>query len=130
MNPLSAAGLILLSLSLGILTALAGGGGEETHAWFEQVQLTLFAATIPWAVYFVWIYAHDLWFKTWFGRSLMMIAAAVALFSTSAVLFRLFGDSYPGRPVLIVASAALTFIAMVTRVIVIRALQRNDKESK
>jgi hypothetical protein len=93
----------------------------------EKIQLAFAIATLPWALGFIWEYAKDPWYKTWFGRSLMMIAVAVLLASASAIMFRLFGPDYWGRPALLVGSSALTFAAMSTRTLVLRWLQAHDK---
>lgn len=93
----------------------------------ERIQLAFAIATLPWALGFIWEYSKDPWYKTWFGRSLMMIAVAVLLASTSAILFRLFGPDYWGRPALLIGSSGLTFLAMLTRTLVLRWLQSQDK---
>jgi hypothetical protein len=97
--------------------------------WAETTQLVLAVATLPVAALFIWRFSRDLWWRTWFGRSLMMIAVAVLVYTLSAVLFRLFGD-YHGRSLMIVASSGLTFLAMLTRTVVLINAQNSERRSR
>ena len=117
--------LVALSLILGAAVAVFGSHGLT---WFEAIQLSFATATLPWALAFIWLFGRDPWWRSWFGRSLMMIAVAVAATSLSGVLFRLFGPDYWGRPVILVAAAVLAFAAMVTRTFVLRDLQAADDQ--
>jgi FlaA1/EpsC-like NDP-sugar epimerase len=117
---------ILASLAFGMSVARIGRGDLGC---VETVQLTLFVATLPWAVAFIVLYARDRWWRSPFGWSLMMIAVAVTLYSASAVLFRLFGQEYPLRDAMILGSSALTFLAIVVRTLVLRGVQRGERHS-
>lgn len=117
--------VIFAGVTLAVGAGVAACCGRDLMV-AERIQLAFAIATLPWALGFIWQYAKDPWFKTWFGRSLMMIAVAVLLTSASAILFRLFGPDYWGRPVLLVASSALTFVAMCVRTLVLRWLQAHD----
>lgn len=91
----------------------------------ERVQANVAILTLPVSVWFIVLYSRDPWWKTWFGRSLMLIAVAVTIYTLSTILFRNFGD-YPGRDVMLVASADITFAAMLMRTLVLRSAQRDD----
>lgn len=119
-----ATALIILSLIFGgVLTHI----GSTDLSCVEEVQLTLFIATLPWAVGFITLYARDRWWRSPFGWSLMLLAIAVSLYSASAVLFRMFGQAYPGRDLLIITSSVLTFVAIVLRTLVLRGVQRSER---
>lgn len=115
---------IVLSLAAGATVAVLANGPLFLA---ERIELAFAVATFPWALGFIWKYARDPWWRTWFGRSLMMIAVAVALTSLSATLYRLFGTDYWGRPVLLVAASVLTYCAMCVRTLVLRWLQASDQ---
>lgn len=91
----------------------------------ERVQGNVAALTIPIAAWFCWLYMHDPWWRSWFGRSLMALAAAIWLACVATVLFRLFGD-YWGRDLMLIVSADLTFAAMLARTLVLRSEQKAD----
>lgn len=96
----------------------------------EQIAFVFLVATLPVALLFIWRFSRDLWFKTPFGISLMMIAVAIVLATCSSILFRLYGPTYWGRPVMIVATAVLTFLAMLTRTVVLIRAQNAEKRSR
>ena len=95
----------------------------------ETFQLVLAWITLPFALRFVWRFAHpsERWYKTMFGWSLMTLAVAVVLQMIQAILFRLFGADYWGRPVILIVAASLTFVAMVLRDHVLGKAQRDDR---
>lgn len=97
-----------------------------THA--EQIQTALALLTLPVAVTFIVLFGRpsEGWWRTWFGRSLMILAIGVASNSTVTVLYRFLGE-YPGRDVLLVFSSAAILVAMVIRTIVLRDAQRADR---
>lgn len=100
------------------------------HLWgAERVQGNVAAMTLPVTVWFVSLYARDPWWRSWFGRSLMLIAVAVFLYTLSVVLFRNYGD-YPGRDIMLVASADATFLAMLVRTLVLRSEQKADCDGR
>jgi hypothetical protein len=100
------------------------------HYWgAEQVQGRIYVGTAVAAAVFIALYSRDPWHKSWFGRSLMMIAVSMLLLGISVVLFRLFGPDYPFRSVLIIVVADLTFAAMVARTAVLWAAQRDDEHT-
>lgn len=92
----------------------------------EAVQGNVAFLTLPVAACFMYLYARDPWWSTWFGRSLMLIAVAIFVACVATVLFRRFGD-YPGRDLMLIVSADLTFVAMVSRTLVLRREQRADR---
>lgn len=96
----------------------------------EKISFVLALATLPIALLFIWRFARDLWYKTAFGVSLMLIAIAIVLSTVSSILFRLYGVDYWGRPVMIVTTWALTFVAMLTRTVVLIRAQNADKKSR
>jgi hypothetical protein len=95
----------------------------------ERVQGNVALLTLPVSLWFMSLYARDPWWKSWFGRSLMLIAVAIAVDASATVLFREFGD-YPGREVMLIVSADLTFLAMLIRTLVLRAEQHADVQDK
>lgn len=120
MNARHVAGTVGLATLLGI---------QATTAYFfgaERVQGNVAVLTLAWSVWFMWIYSRDPWWRTWFGRSLMLLAVGLTLQEASVVLFRNFGD-YPGRELLIVITQDVILAAMVIRTIVLRDAQRNDR---
>lgn len=97
------------------------------HTWgAEKVQGRVAVLTAATAVVFIALYSRDPWWKSWFGRSLMLVAVAFFLYGLSVVLFRNFGD-YPGRDVLIVVAQDASFAAMVMRTAVLWGAQRADE---
>lgn len=92
----------------------------------EVVQTYIASLTLVTAVIFSALFARDPWWKTWFGRSLMLIAFALFLDSLATVLFRRFGE-YPGRPFMLIISANVALAAMVMRTLVLRAAQKRDR---
>lgn len=93
----------------------------------EGVQGRMYVATAIVSIVFMVLYARDPWYRSWFGRSLMLLAASVFLVGLSVVLFRFVGPDYPGRGVLIIVAADTTFLAMVVRTLVLIAAQRADE---
>ena len=96
----------------------------------EAIQLGLASTTLPAALLFIWRFSRDLWYRTWFGRSLMAIAIAVLLYTLSTILFRAFGPGYWGRDVLIIVTAGLTSFALWTRTVVLIKAQNAEKRSR
>lgn len=94
---------------------------------FETLQLWVAAATIPVAITFIAAFIPERPWRHWFGTSLLLIAVAVLAYCSSVVLFRLFGDDYPGRALMVTASAGLTLTAMFMRVWVLLAAQRGSR---
>lgn len=112
-----------LALLIAILLAV-----QATTAYVfgaERVQGNLAVLTLVWSLWFVWLFKSDPWWRTWFGRSLMLLALGLLLQETAIVLFRQFGD-YPGREVLIVVAQDVILAAMVIRTLVLRDAQRRD----
>lgn len=95
----------------------------------ETISFVFAAATLPVALLFIWRYSRDLWWRTPFGWSVMLIAVAVVLYSLSSILFRLFGPEYFGRPLLLPLSAAATFVAMLLRTLVLWQVQKYDRRA-
>jgi len=105
-------------------------GVQATTAFLfgaERVQANVAVMTLAWSVWFMWIYSRDPWWRTWFGRSLMLLAVGLTLQEISVVLFRNFGY-YPGRDVLIVVTQDVILTAMVIRTLVLRDAQRRDRK--
>jgi hypothetical protein len=113
------AGTVGLVLLLGVQATTAYIFGAE------RVQGNVAVLTLAWSLWFVWIYSRDPWWKTWFGRSLMLLAVGLTLNEISVVLFRNLGD-YPGRAFLIVVAQDVILAAMVIRTLVLRDAQRRD----
>lgn len=90
---------------------------------FETLQLWVAAGTLPFAVTFLIAYIPERPWTHWFGTSLLLIAAAVLLYSSSVVLFRILGPDYPGRAEMVTFSVGLTFTAMVMRTWVLLSAQ-------
>ncbi len=115
------------------LSWLVGGAVVAWQAWAavtwgaEAVQGRVYVATAVVSVVFMALYSRDPWWRTLFGRSLMLLAASVFLVGLSVVLFRFVGDDYPGREVLIIVAADATFVAMLLRTIVLVRAQRADE---
>lgn len=99
-------------------------------SWPERISFALSCMTLPVALLFIWRFARDLWWKTWFGRSLMMIAVAIVFATVSGILFRLYGFGYPGRGFMLIATSVLTFGAMVARTVVLIHAQNAEKRSR
>lgn len=97
---------------------------------YEKIQLGFAVATLPVALYFIWLFAKDRWAATWFGRSLMAIAVALALQTLSAILFRIYGPDYWSRPFLLPISAGLAFFAILSRTLVLKNAQMKDKRAR
>lgn len=93
----------------------------------EGVQGRMYVATAFIALVFMALYSRDPWQKSWFGRSLMLLALSIFLVGVSVILFRLYGPDYPLRPVLIVVTADTAFFAMLVRTLVLIGAQRNDE---
>ncbi|MFI5426043.1 hypothetical protein [Aeromicrobium sp. UC242_57] len=94
----------------------------------ETLQLWVAAATLPVVLAFIAFYIPERPWRQWFGTSLLLIAVAVLSWCLTIVLFRIFGDAYPGRALLVTSSAGLTFTAMVMRTAVLRTAQRADRK--
>lgn len=92
----------------------------------DLISFVLAVATLPGAVWFIALYAHDGWTRHWFGRSLMAIAVAVLVSCGGAIMFRIFGMDYPGREWVGVVVWSLACFGMWTRALVLRAAQRAD----
>jgi hypothetical protein len=116
------------------LLAMAALGGWQVyaaHRWgAEAVQERVYLVTAVIAVVFMVMYARDAWFTNWFGRSLMLIAVAFLLVGVSVILYRTFGPDYPFRPVLIILTADVSMVAMLSRTLVLRWAQRQDKRRR
>ena len=96
--------------------------------WYETAQGIIAAATLPVTVLFLVLFCRpsERWWSTWFGRSLFVLALGVLAYSSATVMYRAFGD-YLGRPVLLLASTSLVFVAMVIRTVVLWRSQRGGR---
>lgn len=108
-----------------LLTVLMFGAERTFGA--EPVQLWLAAATLPVSFAFVWLYATDGWWKTWFGRSLMLLPLAVVAYTMAVVLYRTVGE-YPGRGELLIFATGGTLIAMLIRTSVLWSMKRQERK--
>lgn len=90
---------------------------------------TLFIAlgTLPGAVWFIWLYMFDGWWRQWFGRSLMAIAVGVLIACIGAICVRLYGFDWWLRPWIGVTVWSLTLFGMWTRAVVLYLAKRDDK---
>ncbi len=93
----------------------------------EGVQGRMYVATAFIALVFMALYSRDPWFKSWFGRSLMLLALSIFMVGVSVILYRLYGPDYPLRSVLIIATADTAFVAMLLRTLVLIGAQRADE---
>lgn len=118
----------MIKIAVGIVPALALYLCQLGSVPFETLQLWLAAATIPVALTFLVAYIPERPWRQWFGTSLLLIAVAVLAYSSSIVLFRIFGPDYPGRALMVTASAGLTLTAMVMRTAVLLSAQRADRK--
>jgi hypothetical protein len=98
----------------------------------EKTQLIITIPTWFVTIGFIVLYSRrgERWYRSWFGISLMLIAWAVLAYTTSVILFRLFGPGYPGRDWLLVGSALLTLVAMLMRTAVLAAAQHDDRKHR
>lgn len=111
------------------LAVLIAWQGFAVYEWgAERVQTNLAALTMAAAVWFVAVFAREPWHRSWFGRSLMLIAVALFLSSLATVLFRTFGE-YPYRGVLLVVSGDIALAAMVIRTLVLIGARRRSRGS-
>lgn len=97
----------------------------------EVIQTYAAWLTIPASLWFIWLYSKpsERWWQSWFGWSLMLMAAAVGLDALATVLFRTNGGPYPGRDVLLSIASVVALVAMVMRALVLRAAQRSDSRT-
>lgn len=79
------------------------------------------------SVTFIVLFAREPWRKTTFGRSIMTLAAALALFSLLGVLVTFLGEDYPWRDEVRAIGRLLIFVAMSSRLLVLARLQRSDR---
>lgn len=101
------------------LAALGGWQVYAVHRWgAEHVMGPVYVVAAVASVAFMALYARDPWWRSWFGRSLMLLAAAVFLAGLSVVLH---------RDVLMLAAVDATLVAMVLRTAVLVAAQRRDE---
>jgi hypothetical protein len=98
----------------------------------EKAQLIITMPTWFVTVSFIVLYSRrgERWYRSWFGISLMLIAWAVLAYTTSVILFRLYGPGYLGRDWLLVGSALLTLVAMLMRTAVLAAAQHDDRKHR
>lgn len=82
--------------------------------------------TLPVAVAFIWLYATDGWYYTWFGRSLMLLAVAVLAYTVAAALLRTLGE-FELRGALLVFATGGTFLAMLIRTMVLWNVRKSDQ---
>lgn len=110
------------------LAVLGGWQWYAAHRWgAEQVQGRMYVATAFVALVFMALYSRDPWWKTAFGRSLMLLAFSMFVLGVSVVLFRFVGPDYFGRPVVIIFVADSVFLAMCMRTVVLWNAQRRDR---
>lgn len=117
-------GTTLMVLSIyGICVGLFKLGGIPA----ELIQGWIAAINIPVCLYFIRLLGKraERWWTTWFGVSLMYIALHLLVYSTSVVLFRVFGE-YPGRDYMLLLSPIIAITAMATRSYVLWASQRQE----
>lgn len=111
--------------------ALVGWQVFAVHAWgAEQVQGRVYTVTAIVSVLFIVLYSRDPWWRSLFGRSLMLLAVAVFLYGLSVVLFRFVGPDYFGRDALLVVAADATLAAMALRTWVLWVAQKRDRRDK
>lgn len=110
-----------------LLAAVVVAQVFTVRAWgAERVQTNVAACTIVASIWFVALYSRDPWWRTLFGRSLMLIAVALFMQSLATVLYRVVGE-YPGRAFLIVGAADIALLAMVMRTRVLHVAQRDER---
>lgn len=100
-----------------------------TAAFAERYQLTIAIITLAPAIIFIVLYGREKWWRSWFGISLMLMAVAILGACCSAILFRIFGADYLGRPYFLVFTSSLTFVAMTARTFVLAAAQMGDRRA-
>ena len=91
------------------------------------VSTTTVAANLVVSVVFIALFAREPWRRTVFGRSIMTLAAALALFSLLGVLVTFLGEDYPFRDEVRTIGRLLIFAAMTSRLYVLARLQREDR---
>lgn len=95
----------------------------------EGAQRLIATATLPVAATFIWLYSTDGWWKSWFGRSLMLLATSVLAYALAVVLYRSYGD-YPGRTALLLVATGGTFLAMLLRTMVLWSIKRLETQER
>ena len=97
--------------------------------WYESAQTVIAFATLPVTAYFLFLFAKpsERWWATPFGRSLMLLAVGVFLYSSATVMWRLFGD-YPWRPFMLLGATGSAFVAMLIRTVVLHNAQKTERE--
>jgi hypothetical protein len=93
---------------------------------YEDVTLWVAVATLLVAAAFIALYSTDVWWTTWFGRSLMLLEISVVMYAVAIVLLRLYGD-YPWRNVLLLFATGGTFLALLLRTMVLWAVKSADR---
>jgi len=112
-------------LTVGTLVVLGALGFVAWLFGGERVQVAMAVPTMPVTLWFIVMYLRDPWWKTWFGRSLMLLAVTVLLWTLATLLYRLLGD-YPGRDFMLTAIGVGAFVALLIRALVLRAAQLAD----
>lgn len=113
------------------MVALAGFQFVAARHWgVESVQEWVYALSAVIAVVFIAMYSRDTWYTNWFGRSLMLIAVAFLLTGASLILYRAYGPAYPFRSVLAITTADVAMVAMLSRTLVLRQAQRQDRHRR
>lgn len=74
---------------------------------------------------FIAVFATEPWARTHFGRSLMVMAVAVWLFSLTSVLRQWFGPDYAGRTELRIVANSLVVYAVWSRLFTLIAARKN-----
>lgn len=87
----------------------------------------LAAITLGGAIAFVVLFAREPWRRSEFGRSLMLMAVAVLLFTLTSTLRQFFGTEYPGRTEIRVVAQGFLAYAMWSRFFVLLRLRRGDR---
>jgi hypothetical protein len=94
---------------------------------FEDVQLWVALATLPFALLFIVAYIPERPWGQWFGASLLLLAVGVLAYTLTVVLFRFYGPDYWGRDVMVTTSVGLVLTAMSMRTWVLLSAQARDR---
>ena len=96
-------------------------------ALVNVVSTVTVAANLLVSLTFIVLFAREPWRKTIFGRSIMTLAAALALFSLLGVLVTFLGEDYSLRNEVRMVGRLLILLAMSSRLLVLWRLQRSSR---
>lgn len=97
-------------------------------AFFSQgtAVLLIALANIVVSATFVWLYSTDVWWTSWFGRSLVLLAVAVIANSAVVALRQTVGD-FDGSHSLLIVSYGAIFLALALRTMVLWAVKVDEQ---